>query len=242
MSGRDCSSADILSVRKRRSGLSYFQILMPRPAASGTTVAEGTVAEGTVAEGTVAGVTVAGATVAGATVAVWWTFAMVALLAAACSPVDTTDSLPDDPGLHELALALRSDGDGEPGPSRSESGRLLLKLLSPVEEALSGSLLTLDAVGAGSPRSFELTLRNPDAEPVLELHLFYRPGLPEGVRRTYGDHEVDGYPAMATSQEQVFVLAGNFEVRAFQRAAEFRSDERLLEVVSLLPLDALAEL
>ena len=178
---------------------------------------------------------------------------MVAMLAASCAPVDTADSLRDDPGLpddprfRELALALRSDGDGESGdPSGSETGRetgqRLLELLKPLEEELPGYVLTLDSSSAGAVRSFELTLQNPDREPVLELHLFYRPGLPEGVRQTYGDHEVAGFPAMATSQEQVFVLAGNFEVRAFQRAAEFRSDERLLQVVSLLPLDALAEL
>lgn len=174
---------------------------------------------------------------------------MFAVLAGSCAPVDTPDSLPSDPQLRELAVLLRSEGDGEAGdpvaagdPAGAEIGRRFLQVLSPVEEGLPGYVLRLDSVAFDGVRSFELTLRSPDGEPALGLHFFYRPGLPEGLRRSYGDHEVAGFPTMATPQEQVFVLAGNIEARVFQRAAEFRSDERLLEVVALLPLDALAEL
>ena len=199
---------------KRRPGVSYFRFQMPRHAVA---IAPG-------------GVTWAGAFLA-------------AVLACACAQVDRSDSLPGDPELRELALLLRTGAGGETvDPSAAEVGRRFLEVLSPVEEGLPGYVLDLESVRFGGVSAFELTLRNPDTDPVLGLHFFYRPGLPEALRETYGDHQLAGFPAMATPGEQVFVLAGNVEARVFQRAAEFRSDERLLEVVSLLPLDALAEL
>jgi hypothetical protein len=173
--------------------------------------------------------------------------ALVVVLAGACTPASTPDSLPGDPQLRELALLLRSESDGETGDSAgtaagAETKQRFLELLSPVEAGLPGYLLNLESMRFDGVLSFELTLRSPGDEPVLGLHFFYRPGRSESLRRTYGDHEVAGFPAMATAQEQIFLLAGNVEVRVFQRAAEFRNDQRLLEVVSLLPLEALAEL
>jgi len=168
--------------------------------------------------------------------------ALVVVLAGACTPASTPDSLPGDPQLRELALLLRSASDGRGDLAGAETKQRFLQLLSPVEEGLPGYLLTLESMRFDGVLSFELTLRSPEDEPVLGLHFFYRPGRSQSLRRTYGNHEVAGFPAMATAQEQVFLLAGNVEVRVFQRAMEFRSDQRLLEVVSLLPLDALAEL
>ena len=167
----------------------------------------------------------------------------VLLTLTACSSADT-ERLPEDPSLRDLALLLRAAAGGD-SPAEGQHSHLderLQDLLSPVEDSLPGSRLTLESSRRDGVLFFAFALRDAGSEPVLGLHLFYRPDLSAVVREGYGDRSFADYPAMSMSGEQIFLLVGRFEIRAFQRAEEFRDDDRMRKFVGLLPLNEMAQL
>ena len=165
------------------------------------------------------------------------TFILLALLGCSGPENDSRASLPADPRLRELAILLRAAGDGDPV---SELDSRMQGLLSTIE--IRSHTLELDSSQQGPVVVFEFSLRDSSSEPAAAVQLFYRPDLPSSVSETYGSELFQGYPARRLAGEQLFVLAGSFEIRVFQRSEAFRDQDRLGELMALLPLDELARL
>jgi len=166
------------------------------------------------------------------------TFILLALLACSGPETDAPPaSLPADPRLRELAILLRAAGDGDPV---SELDSRMQGLLSTIE--IRSHTLELDSSQQGPVVVFEFSLRDSSSEPAAAVQLFYRPDLPSSVSETYGSELFQGYPARRLAGEQIFVLAGSFEIRVFQRSEEFRNQDRLRALMALVPLAELERL
>jgi hypothetical protein len=115
--------------------------------------------------------------------------------------------------------------------------------LLPLAGACDGCQATVEYVdGSGGGDYFRSAVRSATGEPVVDLHLFHRPGLPVDVAGSFGRRRLAGHPAAGLAGEHLFVWPGRFEVRAFARADALRGEERLDGLLATLPLDALARL
>jgi len=170
---------------------------------------------------------------------------VAALLVLTACPAHDPNRLPEDPELRELAVLLRSLAAGGPEEAAQavveDAGSKILALLRPVEEGLAPLRLSLERLRVEGSLFFELALSTAE-DRQLGLHLFYRADLPGSVARAFGEEDVLGFPAQSYADEHLFVLAGRFEIRAFQTSEQMRDQARLHEVVNLLPLAELAQL
>ncbi|HEX2463387.1 MAG TPA: hypothetical protein VHR17_02105 [Thermoanaerobaculia bacterium] len=133
-------------------------------------------------------------------------------------------------------------------PTLDDSQRLALeqamqRLLQPAAGVCDGCSATVSYVDeVGERDHFRCDLRGADDDPVADLEIYHRPDLMPDAAKSWGRSTLSGHPASGLAGERLFVWPGRFEIRAFGRSESLRGERRLEELVSSLPLDALAKL
>ncbi len=159
-----------------------------------------------------------------------------------CSDRAREEALP--PELADLAQQLRgASAATELSAAEGQDLAAALGAFLPSAETLcascSGDLLYVDQDGGDH---FSLVLRTQESGDVARLELFYRPDLTEESMEGWGSEEIGGRPASVFADQQVFVWAGHFEIRAFALGEPLQNAAALQELVVGLPLGLLARL
>jgi hypothetical protein len=89
---------------------------------------------------------------------------------------------------------------------------------------------------------FSCGFRGGGGELMAQVEIYHRRRLPSDAAESGARTTLAGHPASALAGEHLFVWPGRFEIRAFGRNEALRGDGRLEDLLSSLPLDALAKL
>jgi hypothetical protein len=127
---------------------------------------------------------------------------------------------------------------------RAEVERLLVPLLPPTEGALAGYRwrVAYDDLPEADFVSLDLLEGPGDTAPrALWCHLFWR-GEAAAAERARFTRELGPWPARGVDDHHLFVRVGTVELRAVADRDDFRSTERIEEVLEAFDLDALSRL
>ena len=133
-------------------------------------------------------------------------------------------------------------------PTLDDSQRLALeqamqRVLQPAAGACDGCRATVSYVDEPGGRDhFRCDLRGANDDPMADLEVYHRPDLAPDAAARWARTTLSGHPASGLAGEHLFVWPGRFEIRAFARSESLRGERRLEELLSSLPLDALAKL
>lgn len=145
------------------------------------------------------------------------------------------------------ALAPLLAGAAE-SPTLDDSQRLALeqameRVLQPAAGTCDGCRATVSYVDEPGGRDhFRCDLRGANDDPMADLEVYHRRELPPDASMRWGRATLSGHPASGLAGEHLFVWPGRFEIRAFARSPSLRGEQRLEQLLSSLPLDALAKL
>jgi hypothetical protein len=161
---------------------------------------------------------------------------------ATASSADAAAIDADVAGLASL-LARAGESATLDETQRQALEQVMQRILAPAAAACDGcrpEVSYLDEAGGGD--HFRCDLRGAAGDLIAQIEIYHRLELAPDAARAWARTTLAGHPASALAGEHLFVWPGRFEIRAFGRGDALRGERRLEELLSSLPLDALAKL
>jgi hypothetical protein len=118
--------------------------------------------------------------------------------------------------------------------------RVLQPAAAAVCDGCRAEVSYVDEAGGGD--HFRGDIRGASGEVMADVEIYSRSDLAPEAAAAWARTTLAGHPASAFGGEHLFVWPGRFEIRAFARGDALRDQRRLADLLSGLPLDALAKL
>jgi hypothetical protein len=148
-----------------------------------------------------------------------------------------------DVGALAPLLATNADGATLDDAQRQALEEAMQRVLRPAAAVCDDCRIDVSLVDEpGGGDHFRGDLRAASGEVMADLEVYPRGDLAPDAARAWGRTTLAGHPASALAGEHLFVWTGRLEIRAFARQDTLRDERRLEDLVSRLPLDALAKL
>jgi hypothetical protein len=145
----------------------------------------------------------------------------------------------------ELAALLARSGESGAlaDDDRQALERAMERLLQPGPGGCDDCRVSVTYVDEeGSGDRFRCSVLASDGDLLADLEVFHRPDLAPELAKAWARSTLAGHPASGLEGEHLFVWPGRLEIRAFGRGETAPGERQLEELLSSLPLDALAKL
>jgi hypothetical protein len=156
-----------------------------------------------------------------------------------------TDPAPSSGDVAALAPLLASAAES---PTLDDAQRRALeqamqRVLQPAAAVCDGCSTEVSYVDeAGGGDHFRGDIRGASGDVMADLEIYPRRDLAPDSAKAWARTTLAGHPAAAFGGEHLFVWPGRLEIRAFARGDALRDQRSLEDLLSRLPLDALAKL